>query len=244
MLSYIPSDDLMICDVFLYLTESLWVPQNSVCHAEDLEGSRGGGPGDGGSGTGRPPTVPVGRGDGYGARGTHPQPQRPVNARQKYPMHRKVLTNNSLAPPGRRAPNKRPLNYNKIPMPHRLVDPREGVMEGTNNPGYHSNSLKRGGDQSNASSTNMDHSQQVPSSDEEVTKVPSCGANTQPSQTKEPVYCNTFGQNFPLRPLGRVDENQDELSDDSGTTTSGSYDMEHPPDRHRIAGVTHMDTVV
>lgn len=39
------------------------------------------------------------------------------------------------------------------------------------------------------------------------------------------TYVNTFGHTIPLKTLGRLDENGDELSDDCSTTTSGSYDV-------------------
>ena len=212
---------------YFILSESLWVPQNS---SNTLQPTKKTDVSDGNGTTSTPPgsqTLP---------RGTYPPPPRPPNTRHQYPMHRKVLTNNSLAPPGRRPNNKRPLPYNKIPMPHRLVDPRENGVEGNTNPAYqNTGSLKRG-----------EHIQTVTpvANHTNGTTVPSSGGQNQSKKTEEPEYVNTFGQKIPLRQLGRLDENHDEMSDDSGTTTSGSYDMEHPPDRHRINQVTHMDTVV
>lgn len=67
---------------------------------------------------------------------------------------------------------------------------------------------------------------------------------------EEGIYVNTFGHKMPLHPLGRVDETQDEGSDDSAsTTTSGSFEVDQG-DRcsgnsvQTVINATHMDTVV
>ena len=57
------------------------------------------------------------------------------------------------------------------------------------------------------------------------------------------VPCNTFGHVGPLRPLGKVEESHDEISDDS-TTTSGSFELHGDADSPRVHIRTKMDTVV
>ncbi len=221
--------------VLFYFPESLWVPQNTsnlAVRPENGEATNG-------SSTG--PGTQASRSDVCPARGPHPPPPRIPNSRQKYPMHRKVLANNSLAPPGR---HRKQLQYNKIPMPHRLVDPRENgtTSDGQTNQAYQTGSLKRDGTVNNQTTTPV--SNHIGSNTLPNPKTSGAQIKTQSKNPEEPHYCNTFGQNFPLRNLGRLDENEDGLSDDSGTTTSGSYDMENPPDRHRVSSVTRMDTVV
>lgn len=54
---------------------------------------------------------------------------------------------------------------------------------------------------------------------------------------------NTFGHTGPLRPLGKVDESRDEVSDDS-TTTSGSFELHGDATSPHGTVRKKMDTVV
>ena len=63
-----------------------------------------------------------------------------------------------------------------------------------------------------------------------------------PSRPSAPS-CNTFGHTGPLRPLGKVDEARDEISDDS-TTTSGSFELHGDASSPHPTVRTKMDTVV
>ena len=218
---------------------------------EEDEGSSGGSPREGSTRSSDPALRP-----------TPAPPRPPLNYRaQKYPMHRKVLCNNQLAPPGGRRPlnsvNKKPSPYNlsKVPMPHRLVDPRDDTTTGVNH-AFHNNddhpmppppppassaTLPRG-------DTSFANSKMAVAGPGNSSTLPymtvSNNSNVASKPTVESHYCNTFGQKFPLRQLGRPEDAHNDMSDDSGTTTSGSYDIDHAGDKHRVHGITHMDTVV